>query len=235
MKKLFLPLLCLLVSASAFGAQPLFPEAVSGASNTPTTTQRLEQQGLVDVGKMDSTLIVRMVYATADNFTGMVLYEDLDRPYLQPEVAEKLLKASEILRRERPELRIIVYDAARPISVQRRMWKLVSGTPQNIYVSNPNKGGGLHNYAAAVDVTLADKTGTPLDMGTAFDHFGPEAHIDKEKALVTEGKITPEALENRLLLRSVMTRAGFLTLQNEWWHFNSLPLQDAKTRYKLIE
>lgn len=202
---------------------------------TPSPTAALERMGLVDVALADTSLIIQLVYTTADNFTGKILYEGLDRAFLQPEVAEKLLRASVLLRSEHPDLRLIVYDAARPMSVQRRMFRTVAGTSQHQYVSNPAKGGGLHNYAAAVDVTLATINGNPLPMGTPFDHFGPEAHITREDELVAEGKITRAELDNRLLLRSVMTRAGFLPLHNEWWHFNSLPLAEAKARYPLVE
>jgi len=34
----------------------------------------------------------------------------------------------------------------RPMSVQKKMWNVVKGTPKYKYVSNPNRGGGLHNY-----------------------------------------------------------------------------------------
>lgn len=191
--------------------------------------------GLVDVATLDSSLIVRLPYATSENFTGSILYDDLDRAFLQPEVADKLRQAVQLLREKRPDLRLIVYDAARPISIQRRMWDKVKGTPQRIYVSNPANGGGLHNYGAAVDVTLADQDGNPLPMGTPFDFFGPEAHIDREAELVAQGKITSTELHNRQLLRQVMREAGFIPLRSEWWHFNALRLSEAKLRYPLIE
>lgn len=217
------------------------PNAIS-QSKVPTepkdslsTAQRLENIGLVDVSTLDEALIVYLPYATTRNFTGEILYTDLDRAFLQPEVAQKLLQALHILRRSHPDLTLIIYDAARPISIQRRMWEVVKGTPNYLYVSNPNSGGGLHNYGAAVDVTLADSNGNPLPMGTPFDHFGPEAHIDHEAELVAQGKITLQEAKNRKLLREVMTQAGFIPLKSEWWHFNAMRLTEAKNRYPRIE
>ncbi len=204
-------------------------------TDSRSTAQRLEEMGLVDVTTLDSNLIVRLPYATSDNFTGQVLYEDLKTAFLQPEVAVQLQQAVRILRRLHPDYRLLIYDAARPLSIQRRMWQIVQGTPQQIYVSNPAKGGGLHNYGAAVDLTLADRHGNPLPMGTPFDYFGPEAHIDHEAELVTQGKLTAAEVRNRQLLRQVMRAAGFIPLRSEWWHFNALRLSEAKLRYTPIE
>ena len=86
----------------------------------------------------DTAILVHLVYATPENFTGKVLYTDLRRAYLLPEAARMLYRASACLRRERPGLRLLIYDAARPMSVPREMWNLVKGTPQYIYVSNPD-------------------------------------------------------------------------------------------------
>ncbi|MFQ8826672.1 MAG: M15 family metallopeptidase [Alistipes sp.] len=58
----------------------------------------------------------------------------------------------------------------------------------------------------------------PLPMGTPFDYFGQEAHIDREDELVAQGRITQQELDNRLLLRKVMRQAGFRPLRSEWWH-----------------
>ena len=204
-------------------------------TDSRSTAQRLEEMGLVDVTTLDSSLIVRLPYATLDNFTGQVLYEDLETAFLQPEVAVKLQQAVRILRRLHPDYRLLIYDAARPLSIQRRMWQIVQGTPQQIYVSTPAKGGGLHTYGAAVALTLADRHGNPLPMGTPFDYFGPEAHIDHEAELVAQGKLTAAEVRNRQLLRQVMRAAGFIPLRSEWWHFNALRLSEAKLRYAPIE
>ena len=72
-------------------------------------------------------------------------------------------------------------------------------------------------------------------MGTPFDYFGPEAHIDHEAELVAQGKLTAAEVRNRQLLRQVMRAAGFIPLRSEWWHFNALRLSEAKLRYAPIE
>ena len=139
------------------------------------------------------------------------------------------------LRRLRPDLSLAVYDAGRPMSVQQKMWNVVKDTPKYFYVSNPARGGGLHNYGLAVDLTLCDAaTGDTLDMGTRIDYMGAAAHIDREDELRCRGKLSAQAVRNRQLLRRVMREAGFKPLRTEWWHFNFKSRAEAKARYKVI-
>ena len=191
--------------------------------------------GLVDVAEVDSTIGVFMVYATPDNFLGHVLYPDIHHAFAIPAMAEKLAKAQQRLKSIRPDLSLLIYDAARPLSVQREMWESVKGTPNVSFVANPAKGRGMHNYGAAVDITLMDSAGEPLPMGSKHDYFGPEARIDHEDSLLANGLITSQELENRKLLRRVMTESGFITCISEWWHFNHIPSIRAKQELKIID
>lgn len=196
---------------------------------------KLMDFGLVDIAEVDSTIGVRMVYATPDNFLGHVLYHDLNHAFMIPAMAQKLAKAQQRLKAIRPDLSLLIYDAARPLSIQREMWDAVKGTANVSFVANPAKGRGMHNYGAAVDITIMDSTGLPLPMGSAHDYFGPEARIDHETELVTNGLITKEEFENRRLLRRVMTESGFITCISEWWHFNHIPSVRAKSELKIID
>ncbi|MCD7970181.1 MAG: M15 family metallopeptidase [Alistipes sp.] len=203
-------------------------------SKTPTEL-RLEELGLIDISETDDRITVCLVYASPDNFVGEVLYDDITRAYLLPEAAAKLSKAQDLLDSLRPGYRLLVYDAARPMSVQRKMRRIAEATGKHYYVADPARGGGLHNYGAAVDLTIIDDRGRALPMGTEYDHLGPEANIDREDELVRKGIITPDELHNRLLLRTIMRQAGFTTVQSEWWHFNHTSRQNARERYPLID
>lgn len=199
------------------------------------TAQSMEAQGFIDITSLDSTIQVSLMYARFDNFTGKILYTDLREAYLHPKAAKALAQAQKILRQKRPDLSLKVYDAARPMSIQQKMWDVVAGTKKNIYVSNPKNGGGLHNYGMAVDVTLCNEaTGDTLDMGTKIDFLGSYAHIDQEASLVKQGIISTQAKRNRELLRSVMREAGFTPLRSEWWHFNYISRAEARAKYKAI-
>ncbi len=199
------------------------------------TEQRLLALGLVDVQMLDPTIRVHLVYSTEDNFLGRVLYTDIHRALLHPTMATKVAAAQQALHQERPDLDLLILDAARPLSVQYQMFHVVAGTPQNRYVANPKKGPGMHNYGAAVDVTLVDREGNWLPMGSDFDHFGPESHIDNEAHLLATGKITQEEYDNRRLLRRLLRQQGLLPLTSEWWHFNLMTTAQARRTLRAIE
>lgn len=211
------------------------PQSAPQPARYTPTEQRLADMGLVDLQQVDSTIMVHLVYATPDNFTGQVLYTGIRHAFMLPQLADKLAAAQRELRTLRPELSLMVLDAARPLSVQRSMFRHVQGTPLNLYVSNPRNGPGLHNYGAAVDITLADTAGNPVPMGSGFDWFGPESHIDNEAALVASGRITQAEYDNRRLLRGLMQRQGLIPFRAEWWHFNLMSRSRAQQTLKALD
>ena len=209
--------------------------AVTPGGRLSDTALSLERRGYVNIQKADPSIFVSLMYSRADNFTGEVLYTDLREAYLHPKAAAALVKAQKRLRQLRPDLSLKVYDAARPMSIQQKMWDKVKNTPKYFYVSNPARGGGLHNYGMAVDLTLCTLEGDSIPMGTKIDYMGAAAHIDKEASLVASWRISREAQANRRLLREVMAYAGFKPLRTEWWHFNYVSRAVAKKYYKVIK
>jgi len=191
--------------------------------------------GLVDVKTLDSTIVVDLRYASNYNFLGRNLYGEIHKAYLQKDVAIKLAKASQLLRSEHASLRIVVLDAARPLSIQQQMWtdvNLPNGNKEK-FVASPYIG-SLHNYGAAVDVTLCNQNGIYLDMGTSFDSFSDTAYTINEEDLLRVGKLTQTQYQNRKLLRKIMTAAGFYPIETEWWHFNACSRNYARTHYPII-
>ncbi len=203
--------------------------------------------GLVDIRELDPDIRVELKYATTDNFVGQNMYGTLRTAYLVPSFAAKVVKALRLLHEIRPDHTLLVYDAARPISVQRRMRKAVEGTGNEAYVADGTRG-GRHNYGVAVDLTIADADGRPLDMGTGFDHFGREAWVGLSNTttyegyaafvdkLVRDGAISSIAGENRKLLLDIMWRAGLRPYVKEWWHYQE-PISMPRTReiYDLLD
>lgn len=191
------------------------------AQTESSLANRMREKGLVNVQELDSTILVDLMYAKADNFVGRVLYKDLKEAFLHPEAADALIKAQELLIAIHPSYRLIVYDATRPMSIQQEMWDMVKGTPSEDYVSDPANKGGTHNYGFAVDVSIYDTLRQDtIPMGVKVDYLFSESNIDKEDQLVLTGKISAEAKSNRELLRYVMTQSGYHTLRSEYWHFN---------------
>ena len=79
-----------------------------------------------------------------------------------------------------------------------------------------------HSTGAAIDLTLADMTGDPLDLGGEIDFIGPESSPDfyKKDNLVMPCSKHQVFHNRRSLLFSVMEQAGFVQHPNEWWHFS---------------
>jgi zinc D-Ala-D-Ala dipeptidase len=218
---------------------PMSPKSSIHSEEEPDEIFALEvhfiKEGLIDVQDLDPSIRVDLKYAGSHNFMGRNVYGKLTRAYLRPSAAIKLVKASRIIQERHSELRLLVVDATRPRSVQHKMWKIVVDTPMQRYVANPYRG-SMHNYGAAVDVTLYNvETGQALDMGTPVDYFGPLAHPNLEHEFFREGKLTAQQIENRLILRNAMVDAGWLILPIEWWHFNAFPIDYIREHYSIIE
>ncbi len=199
------------------------------------TARSMERQGMVNVQRLDPSIEVSLMYSRPDNFTGRVLYDDLREGYLHPKAAQALIKAQKRLKELRPDLSLIIFDATRPMSIQQKMWDVVKNTPKYFYVSNPARGGGMHNYGMAVDISICKVGGDTIPMGAKVDFMGDLSHIDREAQLVAQHRITAEAKANRELLREAMAAGGFRPLRTEWWHFNLCSRQEAKKMYKVIK
>ena len=173
------------------------------------------------------------LYSTANNFCGEILDTNKYSCSLHPLAAEKFLKATKILGNEEPGWKFVIYDAFRPLSVQKKLYMHVKGTPKAHYIAYPMY--GIHCYGFAIDLSLLDDEGKPVDMGTDFDDFSELAEPKYEIKFMKSGKLTKEQYANRLLLRSIMKRVGFHQLQREWWHYEALPEHIIRANYKQRE
>jgi D-alanyl-D-alanine dipeptidase len=201
-----------------------------------TLEQKLIDAGLVDIQKVDSSIIVLLKYATNDNFMQTNVYGNLKKAYLQAEVAQSLSEAQQYLKSIDTSLSLLVYDAVRPRSVQQYMWDYLDlpVSEKTKFVSNP-KNGSIHNYGSAVDLTIAKNDGTPLDMGAKYDEIERIAYPRLEGEFLASGELSIAQVQNRKLLRQVMKKAGFTGISTEWWHFNRYPRWKAKSLYEIIE
>lgn len=178
-------------------------------------------------------VVIDLKYATSDNFTGEALYDESLIAMLSIPALNQLILAHEILKSIDEKLEFVIWDAARPHSVQVALFERVKGTSQEKYIAHPDQG-SLHNYGCAIDLGLI-KNGELLDMGTIYDYFGELAEPSKEIDFLHQGKLSQLVLQNRLLLRYVMTTAGFQPIPHEWWHFNYCDLTTAKKQFNCWE
>jgi D-alanyl-D-alanine dipeptidase len=175
----------------------------------------------VDLADYDKNFSYDIRYATTNNFLKEAIY-DCEKCLLLPEAAEALAKANNYFCDLGYQIKI--FDCYRPLSAQKKMWGIY---PNPRYVANPYTKKSVHNRGAAVDLTLvylgSDKQ---VDMGTAYDYFGKEAHQD-----FTE--LPPQILANRKLLRKGLEKFDFNIIRTEWWHYDfgraySYPVYDIE-------
>jgi zinc D-Ala-D-Ala dipeptidase len=176
-------------------------------------------------------LKIDLRYAGLNNFAGINFYGPFNRAFLHKITALKLDKARASL----PSgYKLIIYDALRPRSIQRVLWKTVAGTVGEKYFADPELG-SLHSFGFAVDLSLLDPQGQELDMGAGFDDFREIAQPKFEQKFLREGALTQQQVNNRLQLRGIMESAGFIQLPNEWWHFDALSKSEVRANYPIVE
>lgn len=162
--------------------------------------------GWVDVSQIDSSFAIDIRYAGTDNFVGEQLYP-CARCLLRPEVALSLIRVQHRLREEGLGLKF--FDCYRPRSIQYDLWNKM---PDARFVTPPHKG-SMHNRGAAVDLTIIDKMGNELDMGSPYDFFGQQSYH-------TFMDLPQKVLANRQRLKSLMEAEGFSSIRTEWWHYS---------------
>lgn len=201
-----------------------------------TLEQSIIDAGLVNIQDIDPSILVELKYSTLDNFMEKDVYGHLGRAYLQETVAQDLSKCQSELKQRDSSLSLLIYDAVRPRSVQQYMWDILDMPiwEKTKFVSNPANG-SLHNYGCAVDLTIANQDGTPLDMGAGYDDPKKIAYPKFEQAYLDSGMLNQDQINNRQLLRDVMRAGGFWNIQTEWWHFNRYSRDKAKEMFEIIE
>lgn len=193
--------------------------------------------GLIDITELNNQIKVDLRYATANNFMNTVLYDTIRRAYLQYDVAIRLSKCQDFLDSLHPGYALLVFDAIRPQLVQKEMWDALDSIPRQRrgkFVSNPGLG-SVHNFGAAVDLTIVKKNGVELNMGAGYDDFREIAFPRLESHFLETGELSIEQVENRKLLRRVMKSQGFNNIPSEWWHFNAYSRITASHRYQMLE
>jgi D-alanyl-D-alanine dipeptidase len=142
-------------------------------------------------------------------------------------LAERLAESDSLL----PDgLHLLVVEGLRPLVLQRMIHaayraRLATERPglapsaldrlASRFVAPP--GTAPHVSAAAVDVTLVDDEGHPMDLGTPVDAT-PEAS-DGACYLDAPG-IGAEARLLRTILAGALCRSGLVNYPTEWWHWS---------------
>jgi D-alanyl-D-alanine dipeptidase len=190
------------------GLPPPVKRAVPAAATAPVVGRGARSgDALVDATTVIPSLRLDIRYATANNFTGEVIYPRA-RCLLRLAVARRLRQVQVVLAPR--GLGLKVYDCYRPLSAQRKLWNKV---PNPRFVADPAKG-SRHNRGAAVDITLVTAAGVEVPMPTGYDEFTPRAHR-------RYNQLPAPVLRNRATLENAMVGAGFIPTPTEWWHFDA--------------
>ena len=160
---------------------------------------------LVPITEADHGVVIDMMYASADNFTGKAIYSS-KLCFLHPKAEAALRRA--IDGATKLGLQIKIFDAFRPQSAQEALWAFA---PDPDYIADPAKGSN-HTRGVAVDLTLLDAIGNELDMGTPVDTMTVVSHH-----FYLDLPVSVQVNRARLLM--VMLEAGFVHHPNEWWHY----------------
>lgn len=177
-------------------------------------------------------------------------YQQLGAPYgqqspyrLRVSVLTALHEAQDWLQQQKPQWRIQIFDAYRPIAVQAFM---VQYTLDQLYQqrypdqteltarqradlmaevaqfwaipSDDPRTPPPHSTGAAIDISLVDAEGHPVPMGSPIDEISERSWPDH-----FAHQTDPDAQRfhhHRTLLHQAMATAGFCRHPQEWWHFS---------------
>lgn len=181
----------------------------SCATKLPIEKGDFKETNLVELVKLDSTILLDIRYATSNNFVGQPVYKEA-RAFLQKDAAESLKRINASLKPL--GYGIMVFDGYRPWDVTKIFYDVTSKENKK-FVADP-KEGSRHNRGCAVDVSLYDlKTKKEIQMPGAYDEMTERSYYD-----YTGG--TEEQRKMRDLLIEKMQADGFTVYKYEWWHFD---------------
>lgn len=167
---------------------------------------------------------IDVVYANQhhpENIFSTALYHPKARLSLHHDLARVVIKTARILNHSK-NWTLVLKDGLRTIEAQQAMMEtdIVRTNPHWLteprMLSGPGMGG--HPRGMAVDVSLLDNHGTPIDMGTLFDTMTPQSSRNYDG-------FSQEVLENRIILEQAFIAAAkdlnlpLLPLPSEWWDF----------------
>lgn len=170
-------------------------------------------------------------------------YQGKSPYYLRKGVLDRLFLAKAKLAEIKPQWKIKIFDAYRPISVQQFMvdytFKSICDD-RHLSINNltPEEKASIyeevytiwaipsdnpltpppHSTGGAIDLTLTSTDGDTIDMGGDIDELSPRSQPDYY--LHSSNPLEQKYHHHRQILLQVMTDAGFLRHQGEWWHFS---------------
>ncbi|SOC36468.1 M15 family metallopeptidase [Ureibacillus acetophenoni] len=181
---------------------------------------------LIRVQAEPNRLYIRPIYYKQE------ILSSINAIYLRKGAYLRLKMALELLPKE---YSFILYDGFRPLQVQQSLFKIFS---ENIKKRNPRLTDedvlqetlkyvafpsveptrtSPHITGGAIDLTLGDSNGYPLELGTEFDEMSEKSATRYFEDHPLENQ---DALQNRRILYNCMNEVGFKNYSEEWWHYD---------------
>lgn len=152
--------------------------------------------------------------------------------WLRRDVSRRVAAAARLLP---PNTSLVIWDGWRSLELQTALFREFRDKLEatgltgralehetNRFVSPPISDPALpppHLTGGAVDLTLGDEQGSPLDMGGDHDELSDRSrtgHYERKEAAAGQTM----SRDRRRLLCAVMSHVGFSNYPEEWWHFD---------------
>ena len=197
-----------------------------GYSNIASAKSAVETGGFVVVNEAIPAAIFDIRYHSSNNFVGTPV-EGYEAPLclLSEAAAAALAKAQREAAGQGRQLK--VFDCYRPQRAVdhfvRWVEDLTDQRMKNAYYPEEDKSQLIekgyiadrsgHSRGSTLDLTLANAAdSSELDMGTPYDYFDTRSNT-------ADPRISERQMANRLLLKNLMERHGFVNYDKEWWHY----------------
>lgn len=158
-----------------------------------------------------------------------------DYTKMRESVYKKLVEAQSMLPNG---LKFCLYEALRSISLQELLFKErynkvkklnPSWSHDEIFLETTrlvspviNTDGSRnippHSTGAAIDIYLIDAKDQVIDMGIRTEDWMQD--LDGSLSITHSTKISLEAQNNRKIMNTVLSKAGFINYQTEYWHWS---------------
>jgi len=171
-----------------------------------STIECVKDEDLAKVKDYIPDAVIDIRYATTNNFTGKVIYED-DEAYLRYGTLKKLKNVQDLLKKN--GFKIVIWDAYRPVEAQYKLWEVC---PDSRYVANPNNGYSKHSRGNTIDIAIVNLDGGNVILPSEYDDFTKKADRDYND-------VSEEARANAEMIERIMEKCGFEGYKAEWWHY----------------
>ncbi|WP_185214021.1 M15 family metallopeptidase [Sphingobacterium mizutaii] len=205
-------------------------------------TQREIPNSFVNLKEQIPNLEIDLRYYGSHNFLGRpVKGYEANKVFISREAASALVQIQKELNAQ--GLGIKVFDAYRPQQAVNNFkeWALdIADTAakkefypdvdkRNLFKLGYIAEKSGHSRGSTIDLTIINlKDKKELDMGTGFDYFGEPSHHDYSN-------LSPQQKANRKLIKDIMEKHGFKSIEEEWWHYTlkNEPFKDQYFDFKV--